>query len=565
MDTAAIDQKGLAPVQAGLARIYAMSGAADVVAELAALHRQGIGVVFRFGARPDAKDSNRMIAEVEQGGLSLPDRDYYLKDDAKSVEIRQRYLQHIENMFVLAGDAPAAAASKAQMVLVCETAIAKISMDRVAARDPNNTYHPTTRRELEAMAPAFPWEAYFDATAAPAFDALNVSQPDFIRQVMETVPALGMETGKAYFAFHLLRDAAPKLAGPFEKENFDFWERYLAGVREPRPREVRCAAAADSALGDLLGQEYIQTAFGPDAKTQITALVESLEKTMGQDIQALPWMSEDTKSAALVKLQAITNNVGYPRKWRDYSAVTITRDDYFGNTARAAEALYAHRIAQIGKPADKAEWTMTTPIVNAFYQPANNSINFPAGILQPPFFDPKRDLAVNYGAIGVVIGHEMTHGFDDQGRKYDAAGNLRDWWTPRDGAEFEKRVACVADEYSNFSPIDGVKLNGRLTLGENTADNGGMRIAYMALEEALKGKSETIDGFTPEQRFFLGFAQVWCENMAPEEARNRAMTDPHSPGRFRVNGTVQNTPEFQKAFACKAAQPMVSPNACRVW
>jgi predicted metalloendopeptidase len=565
MDTSAIDKKAMAPVQAELARIYAMTDAAGVVAEMAALHRQGIGVVFRFGAHADAKDSNRMIAEVEQGGLSLPDRDYYLKDDAKSVEIRRRYLQHIKNMFVLAGDAPEEAAAKAQMVLDCETAIAKASMDRVAARDPNNTYHMMTRRELESLAPAFPWEAYFDATGAPAFDTLNVGQPDFFRQVMETLPALGMEAGKAYFAFQLLRDAAPKLAAAFEKENFDFWQRYLAGVREPRPRDVRCVAATDSALGDLLGQEYIQTAFGPDAKTQIAELVGNLEKTMGQDIQALPWMSEDTKKAALVKLQAITNNVGYPNKWRDYSAVTVTRDDFFGNASRAVEALYAHRIAQIGKPADKAEWTMTTPTVNAYYQPANNSINFPAGILQPPFFDPKRDLAVNYGAIGVVIGHEMTHGFDDQGRKYDAAGNLRDWWTPPDAAEFEKRVACVADEYSNFSPIDGVKLNGRLTLGENTADNGGMRIAYMALEEELKGKSEILGGFTPEQRFFLGFAQVWCENMAPEEARNRAMTDSHSPGRFRVNGTVQNMPEFQKAFACKASQPMVSPNACRVW
>jgi predicted metalloendopeptidase len=276
-------------------------------------------------------------------------------------------------------------------------------------------------------------------------------------------------------------------------------------------------------------------------------------------------MSGDTKKAALVKLQAITNNVGYPKKWRDCSAMTVGRDDYFGNTQRAVEAMYARRIGKIGKPTEKSEWNMTTPTVNAFYYPPGNSINFPAGILQPPFFDPKRDPAVNYGAIGTVIGHEMTHGFDDQGRKYDADGNLRDWWTPQDGAEFEERAACVAGEYSSFTPVDGVKLNGRLTLGENTADNGGLRIAYMALQEALKGKSETIDGFTPEQRLFLGFAQVWCENMAPQEARNRAMTDPHSPGRFRVNGTVQNMPEFQKAFSCKATQPMVSANACRVW
>jgi predicted metalloendopeptidase len=565
MDTAAIDKKGMAPIQAELDRIYAMRTAADVVAEVAALHRQGIGVLFRFGARPDAKDSNRTIAELSQGGLSLADRDYYLKQDAKSVEIRQRYVQHVKNMFVLAGDAPERAAAKAQMVLDCETVIAKVSMDRVSMRDPNKTYHIVTRQQLAEMAPRFPWETYFKATGAPEFDSLNVSQPDFVQQVMETLPEQGMDAGQAYLAFHVLHAAAASLAGPFEKENFEFWQRYLAGAQEQRPREIRCAAATDSALGDLLGQKYIESAFGPDAKAQITQLVEGLEKTMGQDIQGLPWMSADTRKAALVKLQAITNNVGYPKKWRDYSAVTVARDDYYGNGQRAAEAMYAHRMEKIGKPTDKSEWTMTTPTVNAFYEPSSNSINFPAGILQPPFFDPKRDLAVNYGGIGVVIGHEMTHGFDDQGRKYDGDGNLRDWWTGQDGAEFDKRAACVADEYSNFSPVEGVKLNGRLTLGENTADNGGMRIAYMALEDALQGKGESIDGFTPEQRLFLGFAQVWCENMAPEEARNRAMTDPHSPGRFRVNGTVQNMPEFQKAFACKAAQPMVSANACRVW
>ena len=565
LDTATIDKKGIAPIRSELDRIYSMGATADVVNEVAALHRLGIGVVFGFSARPDAKDSNRTIAGLSQGGLSLPDRDYYLKEDAKSVEIRERYLQHVKNMFVLAGDSSEAAAAKARMVLDCETIIAKASMDRVSMRDPNKTYHMMTRQELAALAPAFPWEAYFQATGAPAFESLNVSQPDFVKQVMETLPAQGMEAGQAYFAFQVLRNAAPRLAGPFEKESFDFWQRYLAGVQEPRPREIRCAAATDSALGDLLGQKYIDAAFGPDAKAQIAQLVDGLEKTMGQDIQGLPWMSGDTKKAAIVKLQAIVNNVGYPKKWRDYGAVTVARDDYFGNSQRAVEAMYGQRIEKIGKPTDKSEWTMTTPTVNAFYQPTSNSINFPAGILQPPFFDPKRDLAVNYGAIGVVIGHEMTHGFDDQGRKYDADGNLRDWWTAQDGAEFEKRAACVADEYSSFTSVDDVKLNGRLTLGENTADNGGMRIAYMALQEALNGKSEKIDGFTPEQRLFLGFAQVWCENMSPQEARNRAMTDPHSPGRFRVNGTVQNSPEFQKTFSCKAAQPMVSANACRVW
>jgi len=565
MDTAAIDKKGIEPLKPEIDNIYAMASAADVVAEIARLHRLGAGVIFSFGSRPDQKDSNRTIAALGQGGLALPDRDYYLKDDPKSVETRQRYVKHIANMFALAGDSADEAAAKAKSVLDFETVIAKASMDRVTMRDPAKTYHIMTKPELTALAPAFPWEAYFAATGAPGFESLNVGQPDFIKAVMEQLPSQGMDAAKAYFEFHLLRAYADHLAAPFENENFDFYQRHLAGVQQPRPRDTRCAAATDRALGDLLGQKYIETAFGADAKSQITQLVEGLEKSMGKDIQGLPWMTDATRQAALVKLQAITNNVGYPRKWRDYGKVAVARDDYLGNTLRAGDVLYNQRIGKIGKPTDKSEWTMTTPTVNAFYESSSNSINFPAGILQPPFFDPNRDLAVNYGGIGVVIGHEMTHGFDDQGRKFDADGNLRDWWTAQDGAEFEKRAACVANEYSAFTWKDNVTINGKLTLGENTADNGGMRIAYMALEDALDGKGVAIDGLTPEQRLFVGFAQVWCENMSPQEARNRAMTDSHAPGQFRTNGTVQNMPEFQKAFSCKAAQPMVSANACRVW
>jgi predicted metalloendopeptidase len=565
MDTATIDKKGIAPVKPELDRIYAMATRDDVVAEIARLHRTGVGVIFGFSARPDPKDSNKTIAGLSQGGLSLPDRDYYLKEDAKSIEIRQRYVQHVAKMFTLAGDSAETAAAKAKMVLDAETLIAKATMDRVSVRDPNKTYHMMTRAELAALAPQFPWEAYFTAPGAPAFTSLNVSQPDTIKAVMEQLPQVGMEAAQAYFAFYLLRGAASMLAQPFEDEYFDFWQRSLAGVQQPRPREIRCATAVDNTLGDLLGQKYIETSFGPEAKKQITSLVENLETSMGKDIQTLPWMTDATKQAALIKLKAITNNVGYPKKWRDYSKVTIARDDYFGDSVRAVNAMYDHRIAKIGQPTDKTEWSMTTPTVNAFYQPSDNSINFPAGILQTPFFDPNRDMAVNYGGIGVVIGHEMTHGFDDQGRKYDADGNLRDWWSPADGAEFEKRAACISSEYSGFTWFNDVKINGALTLGENAADNGGMRIAYMALQEALKGKTDKVDGLTPEQRLFVGFAQVWCENMSSQEARNRAMTDPHAPGRFRTNGTVQNMPEFQKAFSCKASQPMVSSSACRVW
>jgi predicted metalloendopeptidase len=565
MDTAAINKRGIAPLKPELDAIAGMSNGDDVAAEVARLHRQGVGVLFGFSAQPDAKDSNKTIASLNQGGLSLPDRDYYLKTDAKSVEIRQHYVEHVKKMFQLAGDSAETAAAKAQTVLEFETIIAKVSADRVSMRDPNKRYHIMTIKELAALAPEFDWEAYFKLVNAPAFETLNVSGPDFVKQLSASLPEQSIDPWKAYFEFHLLRARAAELPEAFENEAFDFWQRTLTGVKEQRPRQFRCVQMVDRQLGDLLGQKYIELAFGADAKAQITQLVDHLEKALGEDIRTLDWMTDPTKKAALAKLQAITNNVGNPKKWRDYSKVTIARDDFFGNTSRLVEVMYQQRIEKIGKPTDKTEWGMSTPTVNAFYSPQNNSINFPAGILQSPFFDPRRDMAINYGGVGAVIGHEMTHGFDDQGRKYDGDGNLRDWWTPADGAEFEKRAACIANEYSGFTSVDDVKLNGRLTLGENAADNGGLRVAYMALEDALKGKGEVKDGFTPEQRFFLGFAQVWCENMAPQEARNRAMTDPHSPGRFRVDGTLQNMPEFSKAFSCRAPQAMVSPNACRVW
>ena len=565
MDTQAINRRGLAPVKPILDEINTVNDASDVVRETAALHRLGVAVLFSFGSQPDAKDSTKTIATVGQGGLSLPDRDYYLKTDPKSVEIRQHYLQHIKNLFMLVGATPEMAAQGAQSVLDFETIIARASADRVAMRDPNKRYHVMTRKELTDLAPDFGWDAFFKLVDAPAFDTLNISNPDYLKQLEGTLRGQPIEAWRAYFAFHVLRSYAPLLPDAFQKEAFDFWQHYLTGVPQERPRQFRCVQMVDRSLGDLVGQKYIEQTFGPDAKAQITQLVEALEKALGEDIKTLDWMTDATKKAALVKLQAITNNVGYPRKWRDYGKVEIKRDDYFGNSQRLAEFLRNRQIDKIGTPTDKTEWGMSTPTVNAFYSPQQNSINFPAGILQSPFFDPRRDLAVNYGAVGAVIGHEMTHGFDDQGRKFDGDGNLRDWWTPQDGAEFEKRAACIANEYSGFTSVADVKLNGRLTLGENSADNGGLRVAYMALEDTLKSKKDVVDGLTPEQRFFVGFAQVWCENVRPEEARSRAMTDPHSPGRFRVDGTLQNMPEFQKAYACKAGQPMVSANACRVW
>lgn len=565
MDTAAINKRGLAPIKPELDRIRAMDNMPDMVAELVRLHRVGIPVLFTFGARPDAKDSNRTIAGLGQGGLSLPDREYYLKTDPKSVEIRQRYLAHITKMFQLAGDSAESAALQAQSVLDLETILAKAAMDRVSMRDPNKTYHMLTKQQLADLAPNFAWDQYFQAIGAPAFTTLNVSQPDYFKQIAANVPSSTIEPWRAYFTYHLLRQSAPVLPEAFENESFDFWSRYLSGTKEPRPRTARCVAAVDRQLGDLLGQKYIELTFGADAKAQVTQMVDALEKAMAEDIRTLPWMTEETKKAALAKLKAITNNVGSPKKWREYSKLNIAPDDYYGNAMRTAQISVAQRLEKIGQATDKTDWGMTTPTVNAFYSPQNNSINFPAGILQTPFFDPRRDMAFNYGGAGAVIGHEMTHGFDDQGRKFDGDGNLRDWWTPADGAEFDKRAACIANEYSSFTAVDDVKLNGRLTLGENSADNGGLRIALLALQDTLQGKGQKLDGFTPEQRLFLGFAQIWCENTAPQEIRARAMTDPHSPGRYRVNGTLQNMPEFQKAFSCQPTQPMVSQNACRVW
>ena len=564
MDTQTIDGDGIGALKPELDRIAAISEHGDIFSETVRLHRLGVNVFFTFNSQPDYKNSNRTIANLQQGGLSLPDREYYLKTDPKSVEIRQRYVEHVAKMLELAGETPEGAKTHAQMVSDLETILARNSTDRVAMRDPLKRYHITTRGELADLV-RFDWDGYFKAMDAPDFDSLNVSNPDFLRGIGAEIGNQPIEAFRAYMTFHLLHRFAEAMPAPFEKEDFDFWQRYLTGAREPRPRQFRCVAAVDRGLGDLLGPKYLEVAFGPEARRQIADLVDQLEKAMGQDIRALDWMTDDTKKAALAKLAAITNNVGYPKKWRDYSIVTIARDDYLGNSMRMAEAARQRDLDKIGKPTDKTEWTMTTPTVNAYYAPPFNSINFPAGILQPPFFDPQRDMAMNYGGIGSVIGHEMTHGFDDQGRKFDGDGDLRDWWSAADGAAFEKRAACVADEYSGFTAVGDVKLNGKLTLGENTADNGGLRVAYMAMENALNGKGATIDGYTPEQRFFLGFGQIWCQNQTPQEARQRAFTDPHAPGPFRVQGTLENMPEFQKAFSCKVGQPMVSANACRVW
>ncbi len=567
MDEKAIDKKGLDPLKPTLAKIAGLTDKKQIPALLATLHDEGSGAMFNFGPEPDFKNATMYIAAVDQGGLGLPERDYYFRDDPKSVEQRKQYVAHVSKMFQLAGEKADAADAKAKVVMDLETKLAKGSLDIVSMRDPTKIYHKMPLSELAAATPAFDWSMYFDAVPTkPRFTDLNVAWPDFFKAMDEVVAGTSLDDLKTYLTWHELHLAAPYLSKPFVDENFAFYGKALTGAKELKPRWKRCVEFVDSGIGEALGRTYVERTFGPEAKQRVLAMVNAIEKALGDDIKALDWMSQDTKTQAFAKLDAVKNKIGYPDKWRDYSALTIQRGDALGNALRA-NAFEVHRqLKKIETPVDPSEWGMTPPTVNAYYNPLENNINFPAGILQPPFFGRKADDAINFGGIGAVIGHELTHGFDDEGRQFDAKGNLRDWWTAEDNKRFDERAQCFVDEYAGFTAVEDVKLNGKLTLGENTADNGGLRIALMALAATLGDKKVApIDGYTPDQRLFLGWAQVWCQNVTPEASRMRAQTDPHSPGRYRVNGVVSNMPEFRKAFSCKADAPMVRPNMCRVW
>ena len=566
IDTAAIDRKGLAPLQAELDRIAALRNKTELAPLVARLHRFGADVVFGFGSGQDFKDSSQVIAQADQAGLGLPDRDYYLKTDARSVELRGKYQGHVERMFALAGYAPAPARRAAAAVMRLETALARASLDLVSRRDPEKVYHKLTTADLEKLAPAFAWRRYLADTGAAPLGAINVAVPDFFKGLDKLLRATPLDQWKHYLTWQALHAAAIMLPAKFIDETFDFYGRTLTGAKQLRPRWKRCVDSTDNHLGEALGRQFVERTFGADGKQRTLRMVDALEKALGRDLDTLAWMTPETRRQARVKLAAIRNKIGYPDRWRDYSAVTVAPGDALGNLFRTSEFEFARQLAKIGKPLDRGEWGMSPPTVNAYYDPLMNDINFPAGILQPPFFDKEMDDAVNFGAIGAVIGHELTHGFDDQGRQFDAQGNMRDWWTPADAKEFERRAACLVEEYSKFEVAPGAPINGKLTLGENTADNGGVRIALMALEDVLSGRPQpAADGFSPQQRLFLGFAQVWCSNATEESRRLQASVDPHSDARFRVNGTVQNMPEFQRAFACQAGQPMVSPKPCRVW
>ncbi len=570
MDESAIEKKGTGPLTPELERINGIKTPADLIRQIATMHRNSTPALFAFYAQPDMHDSSETIAYLDQGGITLPDRDYYIKDDPKSVETRQKYLEHAQKMFELAGDKPEVAATEAKIVLTVETGLAQASMDRTVRRDPKTRDHKMTVADISGAAPNFDLAVYFADNGSPKFTSLNVGNPDFFKQVNDQLNSVPLDSWKIYLRWKTINAHAPLLSKAFVEEDFLFNGKYMSGQQEMEPRWKRCVKSTDVNLGMALGQLYVNRTFGAEGKERTLKLVRAIEDAMHRDLAQLPWMSDTTKKQAYEKLNTIVNNIGYPDTWRDYSSVAIKSGDYAGNAVRAGAFEVQRQYKKIERPTDRKDWGMTPPTVNAQYRPPMNDINFPAGILQPPFYGKSMDDAVNYGAIGVVIGHELTHGFDDQGRKYDAQGNFRDWWTEEDGKEFEQRVDCTAKEYSSFTSVKGdkgeVKLNGKLTLGENTADNGGLKLAYMALTNIIGNTPvKAIDGYTPAQRFFLAYGQIWCQNVTDQEARKRVLTDPHSPGRWRVNGAVQNSAAFQEAFGCKAGQPMVAENACRVW
>jgi putative endopeptidase len=567
MDEAAIERRGLAPVSADLMMLDASRNPDDLPVVVAHLHEFGVPVLFRFGSQSDADEATRLIANADQGGLGLPDRDLYIKDDQWSRDIRLKYTAHIEQVFRLAEEEPADAAAHAQAVVAFETALARASMDRVSRREPKNTRHRVTLTDFQASTPRFDWKKYSGATAAPKFQILNVGNPDFFKALNAMIDVNNIDEIRAYLRWHVLNAAAQYLPKAFADADFEFFSKTLNGQPQQEPRWRRCVTETDRRIGEALGKAFVEQTFTPQAKNDTIKMVEDIKNAMRQDIDSLPWMSGETKKAAMAKLEKVEDRIGYPDTWRDYGGLRIDKDDALGNVQRAIAFDRVRNLKKIGEEVDRKEWDMTPPTVNAYYRPDRNTINFPAGILQPPFYRSNRDAAVNYGAAGAVIGHELTHGFDDQGRKFDPEGNLRDWWTGADAKAFEDRAACVADQYSGYTVAgDNTRINGRLTLGENTADNGGLRLALSAYLNGPGARNkDKVDGFTPEQRVFLGWAQVWCENARPEAERMKAQTNPHSSNKYRVNGPLSNMPEFAKAFQCKANAPMIRQNACRVW
>jgi putative endopeptidase len=580
VDTDAIDKKGLAPLQPILDRIAALKTKEELPALTAALNKMGVGVFFDFGSQQDFKDATREIAYADQSGLGLPEKDYYLRTDEKSVEIRKQYVTHLANMLKLLGGAPETAQSEAQKIMEFETALAKASMGNVERRDPENIYHMMPLATLAASAPLLDVPKYIEAIGAPPVHELNVTTLDFCKGLNAAVGQTSMGTIQAYLRVHLADAFSAGLPRAFDDEYFDFYRRKRTGTPQQQARWKRCVNGVDGSIGEALGRLYVAQHFTPEMKAKTVQMVHDIEAAMGQDLDRLDWMSPETKVKAKEKLHAVADKIGYPNKWRDYSKLDIEAGDALGNEIRSREFETAYQLNKIGKPIDRGEWAMTPPTINAYYDDSMNDINFPAGILQPPFYDTSASDATNYGHIGAIVGHELTHGFDDEGAKFDAKGNLHDWWTEADKKQFGEKTDCLANEYSQFTAIDDVKVNGKLTLGENTADNGGLRLALIAMlaraaEPGNQQKtigtfevgsnSTTIKAYSPEQQFFLGYAQNYCTNDRPEYLRMLANIDPHSPDAVRVKGALVNMPEFAHAFNCKAGQPMAPVKSCRVW
>lgn len=569
MDEPQSEKRGLAAVRPDLDAIARLRTAKELTPLIARLQfAYGRTILFSEGSTQDPDNSEQQIAEIDQGGLGLPDRDYYIKDDAKSKETRERYVEHVQKVFELMGEPAATAKKDANTVMRMETALAKAQLSRVDRRDPYKLKHKMKVEELSKIAPNFNWVAYYKDLKYPGFEILNVAPPDYFREVNRQLVSEPVANWKTYLRFHVVDSFSPYMSSKFVDENFSFYRKYLRGAKEQQPRWKRCVQYTDRNLGEALGQVYVAKVFSPELKASTLDMVRRIEDAMGERIRSLDWMSPETKEQALTKLAGIRNKIGYPDKWRDYSSVTIAKNDFAGDVQRATEFERRRDINKVGQPVDRGEWDMSPPTVNAYYNPQMNDINFPAGVLQPPLYDAKMDDAPNYGDTGGTIGHELTHGFDDEGSQFDAKGNLKNWWTKDDREKFDARTKCVEDQYAQYVVVDDVHINSKLTLGEDAADLGGEILAYIAWKGATKTKELTpIDGLTPDQRFFVGFAQWACANERPEEMRVRAVTDPHSPAKYRINGVVVNMPEFSQAFSCKADQPMVnSPDkVCKVW
>ena len=570
MDSTLAEKQGIQPISAQLAEIAALNSRSGLVTEIGTLQRAGVGALFRFGPNADPKDAAHYIAWISQGGLGMPDRDYYTKTDPASDSLRTKYVAHVARTLVLAGESPAAAAADARRVMELETELAEASMTRVAMRDPNATYHKTSMADLEHMAPGLEWPSYLRAvgvTVPLAF--VNVEQPNFIARASDLVRTAPLDQWRAYLRYHLIATASPWLSSPFANEDFAYGSLY-SGAKQMLPRWKRCLRATDRKIGEALGQAYVDRTFPPAAKAAAKQVIDDIRASFHDRILALTWMSDSTRKYALSKLASMNEKVGYPDQWRDYSALHVS-DGSFVQNVLAANTFEWNRVAnRPGTPVDKTEWGMTVPTVNAYYDPSVNEMVFPAGALLPQTFDATGDMASNYGALGGSwAGHELTHGFDDEGRHYDAEGNLRDWWQPADTTRFDEQAQLMVNQFNGYIQVDTTHVNGKLTLGENLADYGGLLTAYDAMERALNrtGKRETIDGYTPEQRFFIAYAQTWREHTRPQSLLSRAATDPHAPAEWRTNGPVSNMPAFAKAFGCKPGDPMVRPPSLvpRIW